>query len=288
MRAIASGFDSVTLESLRKLEGHYPFEIAQNLRQKIMIGDDFSKIKKWLIDLHAFTRDGTESQLRAILDAVLAMPQTRYQLDRNYCDIVFENNMSEVFAGEAFNKIYESVFVPVTKGLSRQEVFEARIARFFPACKKIVLCDRFLGVQMGSDNFRETGAFWLIQKLVNSGVRSIQLLASRRDSKDYVDIEKVRKRLNDLLEKVEHEIILSMKFGFAPHDRHISFVFFKERGSQSLTLGAGADVFRWDKLKEGFSLVNLDTKTAKSNEDIVIESKGDIIEIHKRAIQKAS
>ena len=287
MRAITCGFDTVTLESLRNLEGHYPFEIAQNLRNKIMIGDDFSKIKNWLTPLHASTRDGTEPQLRVILDVILSIPISRYQLDKEICDIVLENDMGEVLTGEAFDKIYEEVFKPVIQGSKRQEVFDTRIGRLLPGCKKIVLCDRYLGVQLASDGFKETGAFWLIQNLINSGVRNIQLLTSRRDGKDFVDIDKVRKRLNDLLEKVEHEVFLNMKLGFAPHDRHISFVFFKERGSQSLTLGAGAEVFRWEELKEGFSLVNLDTQTARANENIVIESKGDMIEIHKRPILKA-
>ena len=81
-------------------------------------------------------------------------------------------------------------------------------------------------------------------------------------------------RIAELRESKRSHARVHGKLGYTAHDRHISFYFSQGKGSQALTLGAGAEIFKNEILKEGFAVETLNTTTATQNEKSVLESRG--------------
>ena len=274
------GVSQLSLEDFTQLEDHFPFEISQNLRRRILLGDTFNEIKPLLKALHTFSREGNQPRIKMILEALMATPQSIIKLPASQCDleIATDSKLENTFAGENFELVISSFLTPVVRGNSREDVFNSRIGRLIPACAGITIVDRYLGAQVCREDFSRTGAYWLLSKLIDSGLANIEILTSKRDGSENLNFSIFANRLQGLILNSNVKVRIYGKVGFAPHDRHMTFHYSQGRGTESITLGAGTDVFRNEILNEGFSIVPLEQGTAFENEKIVLDSLGKIFE----------
>ena len=276
MRAVTTGVSKLTLEDFTQLKDHFPFEISQNLRRRILLGDPLSDVKPLLRALHTFSREGNEPRIKMILEALMATPQSSVKLPAASCDleIASDSKLENTFAGENFEFVMSKFLTPVIRGNSREDVFSSRIGRLIPACAGITIVDRYLGAQVCRDDFTKTGAYWLLNKLIDAQLSNIEILTSKRDGSENLNFSVFGNRLQGIIQNSKVKVRIYGKMGFAPHDRHITFHYSQGRGTESVTLGAGTDVFRNEILSEGFSIVPLEQGTAFENEKIVLDSHG--------------
>lgn len=157
--------------------------------------------------------------------------------------------------------------------MSRDELFNSRFAPLLPATAEYVLLDRFLGSQFTQDGYRDSGAYWFCKKIFSNDLPRIKILSGKRVSNENINFGLLEKRIYELKKELNCNSKIELYLGFTPHDRQSSFYFGKGRGSQSLTMGAGVDIFRHESLRDGFAVVNLDLETAVANEKMVMNSQ---------------
>ena len=278
MRVIASGIADFSLQDFVELKEH-SYEISENLLRKVLLTDSYINLKPLLKEMHDYSRNGEKTSVRVLLDVLRTMPLVNTDLEKVKYDLLLKPGieLSETLTSPKFDELFKQILKPVIRGSLREEVFNSRIARLLPASSSITILDRFLVSQMTRNDFKNSGAYWLLNKFVESGTRNIEILSSKtdRDSKDgFVNLDILKNRLGELLGASSFKTRIYCKVGFSPHDRHISFRFSQGRGEQSITLGGGSDVFKFDVLDQGYSLVALESETALNNEQQVLDSKG--------------
>ena len=278
MRVIASGIADLSLLDFVEL-GENAHEISENLRRKILLADSFNNLQPLLKELHDFSRNGEKPSVSKLVLAILATPRVLEDLEKARCDLLLEagTDLSETLAGEKFNELFNHILKPVIKGSSREEVYNSRIARLLPASSSITILDRFFVSQLTKNEYKATGAYWLLSKFVESGTRNIEILSSKNDSESkdgQVNLDILKNRLTEIVNSVNFKVCVYGKVGFSPHDRHITFRFSHGVEDQTITLGGGGDVFKYETLGQAYALVPLESETASDNEKHILDSKG--------------
>lgn len=280
MRVLTAGISQLGLADFLNLEEPIPFELGRNCRQRIVVAESHKDLHALLKELQVFSRAGNQPSIRRILEGLSAAPNALRNIDSKNCDISISSpdDICRLLVGEGFARVEESIFKPIVAGMHRDEVFDTRLGRLLPACSSITILDRYLAAQLCQDEYKNSGAFWVLSKIFATDIRDIELLSSGRDAKNNLDVNVFIQRINEMRESNSSHARVHGKLGYTAHDRHISFYFSQGKGSQALTLGAGADIFKNEILKEGFAIETFNATTAAQNEKSVLESRGNIFD----------
>jgi hypothetical protein len=281
MRAIVGGLVDLELNDLVNLEEPIPFELAQNFKNLILLAEPKQNIKPLLLEMQNFSRNGDKPSIRLLLEALLSTPKSLSAISIAQCDIKIKNQQDLIgqLIGNSFEVAMRNFLPSVVPGITREELFNGRIGRLLHACSSVTILDRYFATQMNQANYETTGAFWLLNKILESKVSNVEILSSNQDGRSKINLEDFKKRLVKVVSEVDHKIRIEGKLGYASHDRHISFNYSQGSGCESITLGAGADVFKNEILTEGFAVVRLDSKTAIGNERLLLDSYGKTFEL---------
>jgi hypothetical protein len=275
MRVVTSGLSNLQLSDCISLVEPIPFELSENCRKNLVIAENFENFKPLLQDLHNLSRNGDHPSARRLIEALIATPcflrsnkQTRIDLE-----VVDVSSVTESLVGENFRDFHRKCTPPVLPGMTRDEVFQSRVAPLLPATLQFVVLDRFLAAQMVDADYLRSGAYWFLKKIFDDGPALIRIISARRVGREDVDAELFRNRILSLMEEVGSSSTVELVLGFTSHDRQMNFYFGKNRGNQSVTLGAGADIFKHHNLRDGYAIVNLDPETAAANENSATNSR---------------
>lgn len=276
MRVVTSGLSSLQVNDYLSLKEPVPFELSQNCRQSLVIAENFENFKPLLQELHSLSRNGDHPSVRRLVEALIATPcflrtnaSTKIDLE-----VVGKSSIAECLVGDNFTKIRHKCTPPVLPGMTRDEVFESRVSPLLPATLQFVILDRFLAAQMVSPDYKNSGAYWFLRKIFEDAPPLIRIISAKRVSREDVDSVLFRDRIHSLMKEVLCTCTVELVLGFTSHDRQMNFYFGKGRGNQSVTLGAGADIFKDRFLRDGYAVVNLDPDTAAANENSAMASRG--------------
>jgi hypothetical protein len=274
MRVVTQGLSGLTATELFALQEPIPFELSENCRRSLVIAEDFDAFRPLLQELHSNSRNGENPSIRRLIEALISTPfflkmGSRTPIDLEIVDIA---SVKEKLTGKSFRDLQLLARPPVVPGMTREKLFSTRISPLLPATLKFVLLDRFFASQMAKPDFRTSGAYWFCRKVFENSPPLIRIISARKVNGVDVDAKLVEERLLQLIKEFQCESKVEVILGFTSHDRQLSFYFGKGRGTQSITLGAGTDVFRHNVLREGYAVVDLEPDTASANENNVISS----------------
>lgn len=278
MRVVTQGLSSLVAAEIMTLQEPIPFELSENCRHSVVIAENFDSFRPLLKALHLNSRNGANPSMRRLIEALISTPCFLKQSASTTIDleIVDLASVKEKLVGQKFKELQLKARPPVIPGMQREKLFSTRVSPLLPATLKFVLLDRFFAVQMTKPDFQTSGAYWFTRKILQNAPPFIQIISARRVSGEEVDANLLKDRLAQLMREVQCTSRIDLILGFTPHDRQLSFYFGDGKGSQSVTLGAGTDVFRDSFLRDGYAVVDLDPETASANERKTVSSHNSI------------
>lgn len=274
MRVVTQGLSGLAATDLFNLQEPAPFELSENCRRSVVIAEDFEAFRPLLQELHSKSRNGENPSMRRLIEALISTPcflkfGSGTPIDLEIVDVA---SVKEKLTGKSFKDLQLLARPPVVPGMTRERLFATRISPLLPATLKFVLLDRFFAAQMTKPDYRASGAYWFCRKVFENSPPLIRIISGRKVDGVDVDAKLVEERLLQLMEDCQSESRVELVLGFTSHDRQLSFYFGKGRGTQSITLGAGTDVFRKNILRDGYAVVDLEADTASANENNAVSS----------------
>ncbi len=275
MKALVSGFSSITPEYLFFLDEPVPTELSRNFDEKLIFSETVVQMRAYVNHLRELLpADDTKS--KKLLEAILAAPKSRSALSEKFCDISIQNDDELIpkLTGPDFVDKFESLLeMNAVKGGTRQELFDRAFSRLVISANGMCIVDRYFGAQFSSDNFKSSGAYWALAKILELRIPHLRILASNRNANDTViDKGKIEDRLRALHELSSGETEVKVYLGEPVHNRHITFSFIGGTKSFSMMVDKGLEVFQHEKLKEAPGIGNFSSKQAAANEAQVLSS----------------
>ena len=278
MKAVVSGFSSITPEFLCLLEEPVPFELSINLKNKLIFGETAQDMRAFLRQLRDLLPENDLSS-RRLFEAINQAPKSRTTLTNQDCDIrlqVDEDVVSKL-TGIEFESYQTSFEINAVRGDSRQELFDRGFSRLLKSASSICIVDRYFGSQFSSDDYKRSGSFWALERILELGVPFVRVLTSSSDA-SYVKIEE---RLGELHSVSRGLTKLEIYLGRAVHNRHLTFNFTGGATPYSIIVDKGLEVFQFEKLREGPGISHMSPISASTNETQVLNSHSKLIRIER-------
>ena len=282
MKALVSGFSSITPEYLFFLDEPVPTELSRNFDEKLIFGETVVQMRAYVSHLRELLpADDTKS--KKLLDAILAAPKSRSTLSDKLCDISLQNDEDLIpkLTGPDFVNTFDSLLeMNAVKGGTRQELFDRAFSRLVVSANGMCILDRYFGAQISSDNYKTSGAYWAIAQILQLGIPHLKILTAKRVPGDVViDKNKIEERLRVLHELSTGETEIKVLLGEQIHNRHITFSFVGGTKSFSIMIDKGLEVFQYEKLREAPGIANYSSKQAAANEAQVLAFTPESIKI---------
>jgi hypothetical protein len=228
--------------------------------------------------LKAIVRDSTLSAtVRKRTEVMLlATPlDRRHQMLVDYVastfDVIHGCSIASIVLDPKYRMLKEQLRECPRAGETRESAFSRLLERHARASTRAVIFDRYLGQQLLRD--RElSGAFWLLHQFAAAGVPQVQVITAVGDSASRESIDGAMSDTTSSI-GIECDLVVT-RFGNLMHDRHVRFVFGNGRGSEAITLGRGADVFRERLLDQDFHVLVMSEANAMRFENAVKKREG--------------
>ena len=278
MKAVVSGFSSISPEFLCLLEEPLPFELSINLKNKLIFGETAQEMRAFLRSLRELLPENDLSS-RRLFEAINQTPKARTNLTKLDCDITLETDEDVVskLTGTEF-EFYQTRFeIDAVKGDSRQELFDRGFSRLVKSASSICIVDRYFGSQFSSDDYKRSGSFWALERILELGVPFVKVLTSNSDAL----YAKIEERISELHSNSLGATKLEIYLGRAVHNRHLTFNFTGGASPYSVIVDKGLEVFQYEKLREGPGISHLNSRTASTNEAQVLNSHMKMIKIER-------
>lgn len=276
MKALVAGFSSITPEFLCLLEEPVPFELSLNLKNQLILGETAQQMRIFLRQLRDLLPENDLSS-RRLFEAINQAPKSRAALPNQKCDIDIQDDADVVvkLTGVEFQNIQTLIEMNAIRGDLRSELFERSFSRLILSASSLCIVDRYFGAQFSSDEYKESGAFWALGKILEHGIPLVRILTSTNDS----ILPLIEERLRNLHSYSSGETKLEIYLGRAPHNRHLTFNFTGGTAPYSIILDKGLEIFQFEKLREAPGISNLNALAASTNEAQVLNSLSKVIKI---------
>ena len=279
MRVIARGFDRIGIDVFGDHAEPAPYIVAKVIKDQLIVVETMSTLRPVLKSLLETCRNGENASIRRLLESIVNVPKSSYKDVQPDVDLTkYEQiNLCDIFLDNNFQEFYSKLIRPVVTGMSRQEVFDSRLAPFIKTAEKIVIYDRFLGSQLinSVDNFG--GFSWFLSELDKYGIKNLEIFTGAKVQNVDQDINQIKKSLGTFF-NISSDLKLKITSGFIGHDRHIRFAYPSSQVSIAFTLGNGLETFRFESMKEAHAVVPLDHETAIANENSIYERRFKILD----------
>ena len=278
MKALVSGTSSLSPEYLFLLEEPVPFELSINFRENLILGETAQEMRPFLRQLRELLPENDLSA-RRLLEAINQAPKSRANLGNQLCDINLEKDedLDQKLTGTEFGDIRSLLEMNAVRGDSRKDLFDRSFRRLVISASSICIVDRYFGNQFSADDFQASGAFWALERILESDVPLIRILTSEFNSSQ----AKIEFRLRELHERSSGATRIEVYLGRSVHNRHVTFNFTGGSAPFSIILDKGLEVFQHEKLREGPGISPLHFMTASNNEAQVMNSHSRVIKIER-------
>ena len=273
-----SGFSSITPEFLCLLEEPVPFELSLNFRNKLIFGETAQEMRAFLRELRDLLPENDISS-RRLINAINEAPKSRITLTKQECDICIQIDEDVVakLTGTEFEGFQTRFEINAVRGDSRQELFDRGFSRLLKSASSLCIVDRYFGSQFSSEDFRRSGAYWALERILEFEVPYVRILASSVDT----SFVKIEERLGELHSNSVGITKLEVYLGRAVHNRHVTFNFTGSATPYSIIIDKGLEVFQFEQLREGPGISIMSHITASTNETQVLNSFSKLIRIER-------
>jgi hypothetical protein len=284
MKAVVSGFSSITPEFLCLLEEPVPFELSINLKNKLIFGETAQDMREFLRRLRVLLPENDLSS-RRLFEAINQAPKSRTTLTRQDCDIFLEIDEDAVskLTGIEFDNYQSRIEVNAVRGDSREDLFDRGFSRLVKSASSICIVDRYFGSQFSTDDHKRSGSYWALEKILELGVPFVRVLTSSSDA----IYGKIEERLGELHSSSPGLTKLEIYLGRAVHNRHLTFNFTGGATPYSMIVDKGLEVFQFERLREGPGISYMSPVSASTNESQVLNSHSKLIRIERFAKKSA-
>ena len=279
MKALLSGFPSVTPEYLLLLDEPIPYELSNNLKNHLIFGETAKDMRIFIRELRQLLPDNDSSSQR-LIEALVQAPKSRLSLSSQECDICIQDD-SEVapkLTGSNFQQLLSFFELPAVSGVSRTDLFDRNFGRLIRSASSLFIFDRYIGENLSRDNYQNSGSYWALKKILEYDAPLVRILTFNTLN---TSISLLEQRLGNLHNasngKTKLEIYIS---NLSPiHMRHITFNFTGGGLPYSINLDKGLEVFQHESLREGTHFGAINPVTALHNETRVLNSQSRLIKI---------
>jgi hypothetical protein len=276
MKAVVSGFSSITPEFLCLLEEPVPFELSINLKNKLIFSETAQEMRVFLRQFRELLPENDLSS-RRLFEAINQTPKSRATLTSNDCDISIQADEDVVskLTGLEFESYKNQFEVNAVRGDSRQQLFDRGFSRLVRTASSICIVDRYFGSQFSSDDYKRSGCYWALEKILDLEIPFLRILTSSTDCSSRL----VEERLIELQAETSGSTKMEVYLGRAVHNRHLTFNFTGGAIPFSMIVDKGLEVFQFEKLKEAPGISFMSAISASTNEAQVLNSHSKLIKI---------
>lgn len=273
---------------------------SENIDVKVTQTSDLVLIKKmWLEDLILAFSESDVGKLKSqimnssinsqwinrLVDLLRHTPKTT-KTGSPPIDFYLENRISsniffDLYDNNDFNQVLKMRKSRVKSNESRDDVFSRLFEPLASTAKKLVLVDPYLTSEMLNDR---SGAYWLIQKHIDAGISSIDILSTyeRNDLDIQSHLRKSIKKNLHLNENMYIRMTLLKNTTYikdqrkitknsGEHGRHCRYIYGPEQISPVIELEQGTVMFNQERLVSSKGIFALDFEhidTAKDRENV--------------------
>jgi hypothetical protein len=284
MKAVVSGFSSITPEFLCLLEEPVPFELSMNLKNKLIFSETVQEMRVFLRQLRDLLPENDLSS-RRLFEAINQTPKSRATLNSQDCDISIQADADVVskLTGLEFESYQNQFEVNAIRGDSRQQLFDRGFSRLVRTASSICIVDRYFGSQFSSDDYKRSGCYWALERILELEIPFLRILTSSTDCLSQL----VEERLIQLQSETSGSTKIEVYLGRAVHNRHLTFNFTGGAKSYSMIVDKGLEVFQFEKLKEAPGISFMSPISASTNETQVLNSHSKLIKIDRSFTKSA-
>jgi hypothetical protein len=278
MKAVVSGFSSLTPEFFCLLEEPVPFELSTNLKNKLIFGESAHDMRIFLRQLRELLPENDFSS-RRLFEAINQAPKSRTTLTNQDCDIhlQIDEDVVSKLTGIEFESYQNRFEVNAVRGDSRQELFDRGFSRLLKSASSICIVDRYFGSIFSTDGYKHSGSYWALERILDLDVPLVKVLTSSAE----VSYTKIEERLGELHSSSRGLTRLEIFFGRPVHNRHLTFNFTGSATPYSIIVDKGLEVFQYERLREGPGISQMSPITASTNEAQILNSHSKLIKIER-------
>lgn len=278
MKAVVSGFSSLTPEFFCLLEEPVPFELSINLKNNLIFGESAQDMRIFLRQLRELLPENDFSSKR-LFEAINSAPKSRATLTNQDCDIhlQIDEDVVSKLTGIEFESFQTRFEINAVRGDSRQELFDRGFSRLLKSASSICIVDRYFGNQFSSDSYKRSGSYWALERILDLDVPVVKILTSSTDA----SYTKVEERLGELHSGSRGLTRIETYLGRTVHNRHLTFNFTGSATPYSIIVDKGLEVFQFERLREGPGISQMSPITASTNEAQILNSHSKLIRIER-------
>lgn len=235
--------------------------------QKIIFSSNMNEIKSIFKSLNEKNKN---LNLSKIYEFFLKYPITD-KVTRPPVDFsLMENNikLEDLAINDEVRKLGAQRERPISKGVTRDEIYSRYFKPFTTTAKGIFLLDPYLIENYMNKN--DDAFCWFIKKIRDDGISFVRVysrLWNNNERFDYPIKDIIAKVKSDFKKADTDSLRIQFSTGFSRHiDRHVRFFYGSERITPTLQLGKGISVFEAQTLKSAHSILPENPISAQSRE----------------------